>query len=230
MRQSIGNIWITGLVITFMLIFVGYLTFMLSFSDTEKTKNDILSIIEKRNGITSMKPNKISKKSVVDDSSVRGSGGVHEMLIDFGTLQTINLYLKGRQYKQKGNCTPHSGETWYGVSNLDFANNDYKVDIEEINSTNRSKSYYYCFAKVLADDGRTRTDGSYVKPSRAAYYKIMVFYYFDLPIIPVLKMPVEGRSAVITIPSYCEIKKYRVNSGIDYSKMCPQWNSRVLDK
>ena len=227
MKQSIGTIWITGLVITFMLIFVGYLTFMLSFSDTEKTKNDILSIIEKRNGITSMKPNRITKKTVINTN---GHSGNQEMLVDFGTLQSINLYLKGRQYKQKGNCNPHSEDTWYGVKNLDL-DSSYKVEIEEINETTKNNNYYYCFTKKLADDGRARSDGSYVKPSRAAYYRIMVFYYFDLPIIPVLKMPVEGRTGLITVPSYCEIKKFRVAlSKSSYDKMCPQWNSRVLDK
>ena len=222
MRQSIGNIWITGLVITFMLIFVGYLTFMLSFSDTEKTKNDILSIIEKRNGITNIAP-----KSLIGKANVGEGGGSREMLIDFGTLQTINLYLKGRQYKQKGICSNHPGETWYGVSSLDLDKNNYGVKIEEVKDKS-TKSYYYCFSKKLVDDGRT---GS--RKTRTSYYRILVFYYFDLPIIPVLKMPVEGRTAVITVPSYCEIKQYRnAFPNINYSKMCPLWNEgrRVVDK
>lgn len=197
MRESIGTIWITGLVITFMLIFVGYLTFSISYSDTVRTKNEILTIIERRSGITSIKPTEELKKSfkpVESQGKYVIPGDNVRLRVNFGTLQSINLYLTGRGYKNKGNCTVVPDETWYGVDDLKLDTSNYIVNYETVKP---NKKYYYCFTKdEIPDNGR------------AAYYRIKVFYKFDLPIISAMLMPIDGKTNTITIPSYCEISEY----------------------
>ncbi len=51
MRTSTGNIWLIGLVITFMLIFVSFLSLTLSYNKVFKIKNEALSFIEKYEGL-----------------------------------------------------------------------------------------------------------------------------------------------------------------------------------
>ena len=77
MRESIGGAWITGLVITFMMLFVAYLTVMINYSTTFKNKNEVVSIIEKYEGLSSG-----NEKSI----------------------WIINKYLKNSGYKSTGNC------------------------------------------------------------------------------------------------------------------------------
>ncbi len=51
MRTSTGNIWLIGLVVTFMLIFVSFLSLTLSYNKIFKIKNEALSFIEKYEGL-----------------------------------------------------------------------------------------------------------------------------------------------------------------------------------
>jgi len=74
-----------------MLIFSGYLAVTISYSSTVKLKNGVLSIIEKRYGITSRKG--IAKESPLTSKTVYSG---------FGTLEAIELYLRGNAYKNKG--------------------------------------------------------------------------------------------------------------------------------
>jgi hypothetical protein len=50
-RESIGGTWITGLVITFMLIFVAFLSLSLNYTKAFQMKNEMLTILEKYEGI-----------------------------------------------------------------------------------------------------------------------------------------------------------------------------------
>lgn len=77
MRESIGGAWLIGLVITFMLLFVAYLTVMINYSTAFKTKNEVVHIIEKYEGIST-------------------STG--------GSMQIINDYLRNSGYKATGKC------------------------------------------------------------------------------------------------------------------------------
>ena len=52
MRESIGSSWIFLIVISFTLIFAGFLVMALSYSKTYKIKNELTSIIEKYEGLT----------------------------------------------------------------------------------------------------------------------------------------------------------------------------------
>lgn len=81
MREAIGGTWITQLVIVFMLIFVAFLALSLNYTRAFKIKNELLSIIQERDGLTS------------------GSEG---------SIALINNYLKGNNYTIKRGCSEGS--------------------------------------------------------------------------------------------------------------------------
>ena len=77
MRQSIGATWILQLVIIFMLIFVGFLALTINYTKAFKVKNEVISIIEKYEGVSSG-----------EDASI----------------SLINNYLRYYNYQTMGNC------------------------------------------------------------------------------------------------------------------------------
>lgn len=52
MRESIGTAWIYGLVLTFILLFSGFLTLIINYSAVFTYKNDVIDILEKYEGYT----------------------------------------------------------------------------------------------------------------------------------------------------------------------------------
>ena len=92
MRQAIGSTWLMQLVIIFMLMFVAFLALSINYTKAFKTKNELVNMIEEREGI--------------------GSGE------DKGALMLINNYLNYNNYSKKGHCEANE----YGVSNLNDAN------------------------------------------------------------------------------------------------------------
>ncbi len=52
MRETLGGTWIMALVITFMLIFVAFLSITINYTKTFQMKNDILTILEEKEGAT----------------------------------------------------------------------------------------------------------------------------------------------------------------------------------
>lgn len=52
MREAIGGTWLTQLVIIFMLVFVAFLALSLNYTKAFKMKNEVLTIIEKYEGLT----------------------------------------------------------------------------------------------------------------------------------------------------------------------------------
>ena len=52
MKESIGTTWIFQMVIIFILIFVSFLIVTLTYSKTFKTRNELINIIEKYEGVT----------------------------------------------------------------------------------------------------------------------------------------------------------------------------------
>ena len=203
MKSSIGNVWITGLVITFMLIFTGYLAVTINYSSAIKNKNYILSIIEKKNGITN------DSSPITKPSSLRSSKNVYTA---YGTLQTINLFLRGSAYKQQGICGEGRGDArgvdsdiqsiqWYGVTDLYNyeigTNGTLQVKYEQVNQNSKVK-YYYCFAKVKIYN--TNEAGNY-----PAYYRIRLFYALDLPILDSLVFTIDGRTSIIEKPRTDEV-------------------------
>ena len=89
MRDAIGGAWLTGLIITFTLIFVAYLTVMITYSTAFKMKNETVNIIEKYEGL--------SKN---------------------GSVKIINQYLSNSGYNGEGRCECESDWGCYGARNL----------------------------------------------------------------------------------------------------------------
>ena len=90
MRETIGSTWIYQLVILFILIFVSFLILALTYSKSFKTKNEVLNIIEKYEGV--------NKDSVA----------------------IINNYLTTSGYKTMGGCPDdHDGAYWIASNNLE---------------------------------------------------------------------------------------------------------------
>ncbi len=77
MRQSTGSVWLVGLVVTFMLIFISFLSLTLSYNKVFKIKNEVLSFIEEREGL---------KEG------------------DNGTIKLINNYLQYNNYTAMHHC------------------------------------------------------------------------------------------------------------------------------
>lgn len=143
MRESIGGTWLFGLVITFMLIFVGYLTVMINYSTAFKNKNEVVHIIEKYEGLSS-----------------KNNGSIH----------IINQYLNNSGYSATGSCpSGWYGSTDLSKDNLTTNggnNNYYCVKYE---SVNKDTGYFNVrlFLKfdlpVLGQLGRFEVKGQTIK-------------------------------------------------------------------
>ena len=77
MRQAIGTTWLMQLVIVFMLIFVAFISLTINFTKAFKIKNELISIIEKNEGLRSGQD---------------------------GTISLINNYLSYNGHMVKGKC------------------------------------------------------------------------------------------------------------------------------
>ena len=107
MREAVGSTWIFGLVMSFTLIFSAFLVLALTYAKAYKIKNEMISIIEKYEGITTS-----------------------DSLNNMGSLNSINRYLLNNNYTAKGTC--EVGD--YGISDL---NSDYLEPINNSNSSNK---------------------------------------------------------------------------------------------
>ena len=52
MRESIGGTWLTGIVITFLALFAGFLAYSISYTKAFRVKDNIIQIIEQNEGFT----------------------------------------------------------------------------------------------------------------------------------------------------------------------------------
>lgn len=169
MKSSIGNLWIIGLMVTFILLFVSYILVTVDYNRSFKMKNEILSIVEKKRGMTN-----------VTGTSVASAITTGNVTIDSGTLQTINVFLYGSGYDIKGKCPADDDAKWYGVKNLNYNST---VSFERANS---NKEYYWCFAKYT------------IRSKNKVYYRVRIFFRMNFPILgDILKFNVDGTTNVI---------------------------------
>lgn len=104
MREAVGSTWIFGLVISFTVIFAGFLVLALAYSKAYKIKNEMTSIIEKYEGVT-----------LTDSLNGKGS------------LEIINQYLINSGYSTMGKCPSDSyGNDDLTSNTLEYANNNSK--------------------------------------------------------------------------------------------------------
>ena len=124
MRETIGTTWIFQLVIAFILIFSSYLPIMTKYATAFKSKNEVVSIIEKYEGLTS--------------GNLKGIG-------------IINNYLSATGYHSTGACDPgYYGAVNLEDSSpsaFEYVDNDnnkrYYYCVEKVTFTGtKVKSYY----------------------------------------------------------------------------------------
>ena len=92
MRESIGGAWLMGLVITFILFFVAFLSITSNYTKAFRIKNEMLDFIEREEGMTTSRSNNLG----------------------MGAMPLINNYLFLSGYGGQGKCD----EGWYGVTSL----------------------------------------------------------------------------------------------------------------
>lgn len=153
MKSAVSSTWIYGLVITFILVFAGYLAFTINYSTAFKVKNEMITIIEKHKGMTNSIGNKVNSIIVSGES----------VTANVGALQTINLYLLGKAYDVQDTCPTDHDYKWAGVKVLDTKNASEMID----NPAVEGKKYYYCF----------------YSPTGTRFYKVRLFYRLDLPVL-----------------------------------------------
>ncbi len=90
MREAIGSTWTFQLIIIFILIFACFLTLVISYSKAYTLKNEVLTMIEKYEGITRN-----------TDEGI-------------GSQEIINNYLTNNSYRTTGSCETE----YYGATNL----------------------------------------------------------------------------------------------------------------
>lgn len=124
MREAIGGTWLTQLIIVFMLIFVAFLALSLNYTKAFKVKNELLSIIEKQEGVTTG---------------------------EYGTIGIINNYLQSNGYGVMRSCEVDSyGVTDLNSDTIELVtsegkNKKYYYCIRKINSKSSrqdGKVYY----------------------------------------------------------------------------------------
>lgn len=115
MRNAVGNTWVFGLVISFTLIFSGFLVLVLSYSKAYKIKNEVSSIIEKYEGLTN------------DNEPYPNS------------IKIIGDYMRNSGYDAQGKCNDDE----YGLTSSYDSYDSYNSYILENAQTN--KDYLACF-------------------------------------------------------------------------------------
>ncbi len=95
MKESIGGAWLFGVIVAFMMIFVGYLVIMINYTTAFKLKNEVVHVIERYEGLSSG---------------------------DNGSVKIINQYLKNSKYNAVGTCECETANSCYGATDLDNAN------------------------------------------------------------------------------------------------------------
>lgn len=99
-------------------------------------------------------------------------------------VKLINNYLNQSGYKTVGKCTMQSNAIVYGVTTLDTT-----ITGSTVERAKEGHDYYYCFSKY----------GNYHSYYKGrAYYKINLFFQFDLPFFGNLStFTVDGQTSEI---------------------------------
>ena len=104
------------------------------------------------------------------------------------SIKIINKYLENNAYTTKGTCKKDE----YGISDLE------STSLEKVSDNN--KKYYYCITYNCKNDRCTINSGAKI------YYKITLFYKFNLPVIgELLTFKINGETKGIKL--YSEMQK-----------------------
>ena len=177
MRESIGTAWILTIVITFIVLFSGYLAFSINYSKSYRVKDGIIERIHKHNGFEDC-----------------GSGK--------GTLRDIDNYLAEINYNAKGSCYKYCQELGGKDNSVECAGIN---GVEPTTSEGKLKSgnYNYCVFKVKnkkisTGDDKTSADSS------TAYYKVVVFFSLQIGNISLFSnFHTTGETGTLYYPKDC---------------------------
>ena len=176
MRESIGTAWILTIVITFIVLFSGYLAFSINYSKSYRVKDGIIERIHKHNGF--------------EDCTAKN-----------GTLRDIDDYLAEINYNAKGNCWKYCQELGGTDNKVECAGIN---GTNHVTSTAKLKSgsYNYCVYKVknkkISTDDKTSADSS------TAYYKVVVFFSLQIGNISLFSnFHTTGETGTLYYPKDC---------------------------
>ena len=134
MREAVGGLGLTQIVIFFLVLFSGYLCVSINTNKAYKVKNEIITIIQKNNGFNDT------------------------------TLSEIQDYMTSVGYRSTGSCDADDGDGYSATG-----------------SSTISRKALFC-VKTMDVKYETTNDTNPQFPE-TAYYKIKVFFSFDVPIV-----------------------------------------------
>lgn len=153
MKDAVGGTWLFQIALVFIVLFAGYLALSVNYSKAFKVKNEILSIIERNEGLTG---NDETESFSDRNPSARGE---------------IGAYLRENNHLVDGRCGTNDGSAYYSVGN-------------------NMNEGTYCVRKNCVKTNFEK-----------AYYKVTVFFRFDLPYLGKLfTFKVQGETKQIPYP------------------------------
>lgn len=99
MRQTIGGTWLFQLMILFILLFVGFIVLTLNYSKTIRIKNEMLSMVEKYEGLNEQSIKLVNNYLLYTGYAVTGSCSVEDG--SYGALDLSSPYLEEAQEGSK---------------------------------------------------------------------------------------------------------------------------------
>ena len=120
MRSTIGGTWLLGLMIVFIMLFVGFIVLTLNYSRTVRIKNEMIDMVEKYEGLNEQ------------------------------SIELVNNYLIYTNYDVEGTCVSRGEDTTgiYGSKNLNNTNLEpvregekYYYCIKKYDGTNTTNYY-----------------------------------------------------------------------------------------
>lgn len=150
MKEAISGTWLFQIVIIFVLIFFAYLTLNINFARSFRVKNEVISIIEREEGLT------------------------EGLTSDYGSINLITHYLKQAGYSASGTCpTDVEDGYWKGLKEVDVTDGVLRFN-DLFETAIPGEKYYMCVKKV---------SGYHPVDRQVAYYKVQLFFQFDLPFL-----------------------------------------------
>ncbi len=132
MKKTIGQSYTLQIMVLFILIFAGFLCIYINFTKTFKMKNEILNIIENKQGLTSVPINMSGSLDIINSYanengysvksvfSGTGSDGWYGLDLKPGGIPSIEKAVKGTSYnicikKTSGYDNKNSKKAYYNV-------------------------------------------------------------------------------------------------------------------
>ena len=135
MRESIGGTWLTGIVITFLALFAGFLAYSISYTKAFRVKDNIIQIIEQNEGFTTAantKQNMLDSVTNAREEDLILNGSAEAEIFNF--IQKI-----GYNYSTNISCKndENENEDVFGTAKYGYC-----LEKHCTNSANVDKVYY----------------------------------------------------------------------------------------